>query len=342
VPIFVVPIEGLTVPAEWSVGPVRVRPADAVLQELRTSPGPANGFDRFETLVTDVRAGAVAEVDASELEDAVGTVAQAVDVLRMFQHVRHYTTKLTQFGVAGDVSRGRMSYATRDANGTGYGFASRGELLGWTFSDPTEWPQASTFRWVGSAIGASQPTEAERRALVGAQLLSQAFVEQRPTLKMVQTVTALEAWLLPRRATSQTLRLARAVSYFGCGRHSDDLCGRARDTCLYLGLNPDVVADRRQLTQLRKLGAVPPWRCSEWHRVVDWYDLRSDVVHGGGPNISMRDASNSLYWVARWLAEPILDFLKAHPADPIAALEREIESLPPVPDWEARLGPLVP
>jgi hypothetical protein len=56
----------------------------------------------------------------------------------------------------------------------------------------------------------------------------------------------------------------------------------------------------------------------------------------------MRDASNSLYWVARWLAEPILDFLKAHPADPIAALEREIESLPPVPDWEARLGPLVP
>jgi hypothetical protein len=341
VPTFAVPIEGLIVPAEWAVGPVRVRPADAVLAKVRAD-APAVALDRFESLVAELRAGAFAEVDASDIESAVAIVGQAVDVLRVFQHVRHYITTLGQFGIAGDVSRGLMSYTIDDGSSTTYGFVSRGEAVGWTFSDPSEWSQDVTFQWAASAIGASEGSEAQSRALIGIQMLAQAFVEQRPALKMVQTVTALEAWLLPRRTRSQTFRLARAISYFGCGRHRSEQCGREKDTCPYLGLNPDVEADRQRLRLLRDHGADPPWLCSEWHRVVDWYDLRSDVVHGAGPVISMREASSSLYWVARWLAEPILDFLRTHPDDPVRALEREIDVLPTMPDWEARLGPLAP
>ena len=125
-------------------------------------------------------------------------------------------------------------------------------------------------------------------------MLSQALVEQRGTFKMVELVGALEAWLLPRRAAGQTFRLARAIAYFGCGRGDDDLCGRSRATCPYLELNPDIPAERSKLKRLRIKGALPPWRCSEWHRVVDWYDDRSEVVHGSGPVISYKEASNSL------------------------------------------------
>jgi hypothetical protein len=338
---FDVPIAGLTVRAEWLVGPVRVRPADDVLATVRDT-APAVAIDRFESSVSDLRAGAFAQVTAADIEEAVAIVRQAVDVLRVFQHVQHYITTLAQFGVAGDVPQSLMSYVVWDGTNTTYGFMSRGEILGWTFDDPNEWSRAPIFQWVASAIGADKPTEAQRRALVGVQMLAQAFVEQRPALKMVQTVTALEAWLLPRRQSSQTYRLARAVSYFGCGRHNGVMCGRQRDTCPYVGLQPDKGADLKQLRRLRTHGAAPPWFCAEWHRVVDWYDLRSDVVHGAGPVISMHEASSSLYWVAKWLAEPILEFLMSHPHEPIPALERELDALPAMPDWEARLGPLVP
>jgi hypothetical protein len=54
--------------------------------------------------------------------------------------------------------------------------------------------------------------------------------------------------------------------------------------------------------------------------------------------ISYKEASNALYWVCRYLAEPILRWLADHPVDPVTALEEEIAALPPAPDWEALLG----
>lgn len=152
---------------------------------------------------------------------------------------------------------------------------------------------------------------------------------------MGELVGALEAWLLPRSSTGQTFRLARAIAFFGCGRQDGDLCGRSRETCPYLELNPDVDAERRKLKRLQAAGARPPWRCSEWHRVVGWYDDRSDVVHGAGPVISYKEASRAAHWVCRNLAEPILQWLADHPADPVGALATEIAGLPPAPDWAA-------
>lgn len=335
---FLVPIQGLTVLTDWKVGPVIVRPVTTASDDAQQ--GTALRHDeRFDSLVAEQRAGAFAQAEADDLDGAIDLVAQAVDVLRVLQHVRHYEYLVTpQFGIAGDVGGGVVPFVQVDDGLTGHGFSYRGNPFGWIFSDPDEWTNAPVFRWVGDAIGASSPTESQRRALIGIQLLSQALIERRGAFKMVELVGALEAWLLPRQAGGQTFRLARATAYFGCGRHEGKLCGRSRDTCPYLELNPGKEGERSKLKLLRIKGAQPPWRCAEWHRVVDWYDERSDVVHGSGPVISYKDASNALHWVCRHLAEPILQWLADHPIDPVNALETEIAALPPGPDWEARLG----
>jgi hypothetical protein len=224
VPTFHVPIEGLTVPADWAIGPVVVRPAAEALNDLRDAQ--PWGVDRLEKVVAEQVSGAIAVVVADEIDAALDLISQAVDVLRVLQHVRHVTSQLTQFGIAGDVSHGAVAYLSTDGEQRGQGFSRRGEAIGWAFSDPDEWANAPTFQWAASAIGAISPSESQRRALIGIQLLSQSLLEQRGTFKMVELVGALEAWILPRQAGGQTFRLARAIAFFGCGRHNGNLCGR--------------------------------------------------------------------------------------------------------------------
>jgi ribosome modulation factor len=340
VPTFYVPIRGLTVVASWDVGPVSVLPTDDARKAITACLSGAPLADLFTKQVEEQQGGAVARVESDDRDNAISMVAAAVDVLRVFQHVRHFQTELPHFGLPGDVGNDVLVYAVLDSERSGHGFSFRGPHLGWTFSDPDEWPRAQVFNRVADAIAAGDPTPGARRALVGVQLLSEALVDQRGPNKMVALVTALEAWLLPRMSAGQTFRLARAVSNFGCGRYSNDLCGRSRDTCPYLALNPESSSDRSRLKTLRERGGFPPWLCSEWHRVVDWYDLRSDVVHGAGPTVSYKDASNALFWVLKYLTEPMLSWLTDHPDDPVGDLDRVIADLPPAPDWEKLLGPL--
>lgn len=337
---FFFPVEGLTVEVAWDVGPVEIRPGAEALTDLRTSIQNDQALSVADEMFADHGTGAIAQVDASDRDDALALVGAAVDVLRVYQHVRHWQYPIGQFGLAGDLGQGALIYGQIGGDRAGTGWMHRGDRLGWTFSATEDWSAEATFRQVAAAIGRASPTEGERRALVGAHYLSRAIADHRAPFRMVALVTALEAMLLPRRGRSQTFKLARAISYFGCGRHDGNLCGRSRDTCPYLGLDPDLNADRRQLVRLRTDGAEPPWLCSEWHRVVDWYELRSDVVHGAGPHIDSKDASNALYWVIKHLTEPILEWLMMHPVDPTAELELAIGSLPTTPDWEARLGPL--
>lgn len=318
-------------PADWKVGPVVVRPAADAWRDAQQGRASGNVAWLDEHVAEHAT---FAVVDANDRDEAIDLVAQAVDVLRVFQHVRHFTSPLPQFGIAGDVGEGSLPYFTIDGARAGHGMLRRGNPLGWTFSDPDEWNNAPVFQWAASGIGASSPTESQERALVGIQLLSQAIVEQRGTLRMVELVSALEAWLLLRSRGAQTFKLARAVAFFGCGRHSNDLCGRSRDSCPYLGLNPDVPKEYKKLKLLRERGGAPPLLCAEWHRVVDWYDDRSEVVHGAGPTISYKEARSALYWVCHYLAEPILQWLADHPTDPVGALEAEIAALPPAPAWQ--------
>jgi hypothetical protein len=193
---------------------------------------------------------------------------------------------------------------------------------------------------VAAAVdGAS--SDGGRRALIGAQLLSQAILDHRPAIKMLSVVTALEAMLLKRETHSQTMRLARHVVFFGCGRHHSSLCGRDRPTCPYLALNPGSSGDRKKLMRLAELGSTESgWRCSEWFRAVDWYKIRSAIAHGDGHAVSARDADTAEYWVLKYLTEPILDWLAEHPDDPVVALEERIGALPLPADWEATLREL--
>ncbi len=331
---FFFPIRGLTMPAPWNVGSVVVRPRADGLAAVTAQLSDA-AAEQFEGELRD-NEQTVAEVVADNRDQALEQVAQAVDVLRVYQHVRFGRMRLTQFDVAGDVPAGGIAYARAGGDRGGHGFVHRGEYLGWQFSDSDDWRDSAAFQFVAGAIGHTDPSEGEQRALVGVQMLSQALIEQRSAFKIVNAVTALEAWLMPRHGAGKTFRFARAVSYFACGSR----CGRETDTCLYLASDPDQKSGVKKLKRLRDRGSSPPWRCSQWHDAVDWYEIRSGVVHGAGFDVDAKEASSGVFIVARYLAEPVLQWLASHPDSPVAQLEDAIKALPPSPDWEQRLGPL--
>ncbi len=340
VPQFLIPIDGLSVEADLIVGPITVGPGPAALALLRSTQPDRALLEHHDSIFKDVSTTAFAVLSADDRESAFEQVAVAVDLLRLYQHVRYWDFPIGQFALAGDLGHGVLPFGQIEDGRGGQGWIRRGQHLGWTFKVTDQWGADSPFARLAESIGDPDLSEGARRALTGIHYVSQAIAIDKAAFKIVALVTALEAWLLPRRGTAKTFRLARAVSFFGCGRHDSNLCGRTRDTCPYLALDPGRDADRRQLRHLRSDGHRPPWLCSEWHRVVDWYDLRSDVVHGDGCVVDSKEASSALFWVIRYLTEPILDWLETHAHDPIGALEQAIAQLPAAPDWEARLGPL--
>lgn len=324
-------------PHAWRIGPVTLLPNEEALVDLRCAELPDNWVELFQKRVGELQIATFAQADGADIGAAIDLVAQAVDVLRVFQHVRYGMTKLTCFGLPGELGHSVLPYIKDRSL---LGFNRQGEHLGWTFSNDDDWKGARVFQWVGQTIGCADATEAQRRALIALQALSKAIVDQRSTMKMVQVVMALEALLLDDKRAGQTFRLARHVAYFGCGTQQGNLCGRSRETCPYLALDPANEGDRRHLRRLRTLGTQPPWLCSEWHQTVGWYDLRSEIVHGRSADIPAAQADAALFWVLHHLVEPILLWLSLHEHEPIDALHDEISSLPPAPDWEARLGRL--
>lgn len=338
---YYLPVDGLTVPSTWSVGPVQIMPLEVALNEF-----PEDHPDRtlkpaeqLRNYAEQYHSTAVAAVHADSFEDAAEQAAQAVDILRLFQHARYWTTTITKFGLGGmHVSARSLPYVVVfDEGRHGIGGKSYGVHTGWTFASDDDWESAEVFHWMASAIGAEDASEGQRRALIGAESLSMALVEQRPSMAMVSLVTALEAWLLPRRAG--TFTLARSCAFLICGSTENERCGRDRPTCPYVGLDPSTAGDRHELRRVRERGnTLFRWRCSEWHRVVDWYDVRSSIVHGDGPALEGKEVTSAAWWVARQLMEPILRWLADHHEDPIDALTTEMNSLPPMPDWEDILG----
>lgn len=204
-------------------------------------------------------------------------------------------------GLPGDVPRSRVDYVavwSRSAHGGRF----LGHATGWSFSQAAmqDWQRSDAFRFLGDALEDPQRSEGARRAVTGAQLLGRAALDTRADLKMLGVVSALEAWLLRREQSAQTIRLARHASWFGCGRHDNDLCGRDRPVCPYLHLNPTSPKDRKRLSTSRDLGnTYVPWRYSQWHRIMDWYDTRSGAAHGDPKAVDVKEADQAEYWVAR-------------------------------------------
>lgn len=331
-PRHLIPIAGLTVHRTWRVGCVDVVDLESAGSELDASTGQRP--DEWDATLRDLRCGAVASMDADSFEHARDLASAAVDVLRVFQQVRYGISQTTMFGIAGEVTRSHFPYAVVGDRG-GIGFSSRGHHLGWTFNEDAavEWESSKPFRFAADAATFVDARPSGTRARIGTQLLAQAIIATNRSTQLLAVISALEAMLLTQGGP-QKYRLARHVSYFGCGRAAGELCGRDTENCPYLAFDPSIGAERNELHRLRERAQREPgWRCSEWNRLADWYDLRSAVIHGDDTNVE-KQGDRALFEALR-LTEPILTWLDDHPSDPIGDLEATIRALPPPPDWES-------
>jgi hypothetical protein len=343
---YLIPIEGLRVPRSWQVGRALIHPGTLGEQLIKDAPPfgtTANSMGgqvlRILRSASDSSIGELRGVD--DPEEAVDALRSSLDALRLFQLSRSWT-ETTSFGLPGDLYQSRIEYVTKwDRSAPGWHF--RGDHPGWEFtaSDIDEWSQSPAFQFLSEALQDPDANEGARRAVIGTQLFSRAAIEHRRDLKMLGVAAALEAWLLRRQPGAQTLRLARHVSWFGCGRHDNNLCGRDRPICPYLHLSPDQPKDRHRLSTLRDLGNTHVrWRCSEWHRVMDWYDSRSGAAHGDPTAVDAKEADSAEFWIAHYLAPPILDWLRTHSLDPVGELERELGLVTQPQRWDEMLDAL--
>lgn len=343
---FLIPVVTLGVPRKWRVGNVIFHPGRDGEQLLADAPAVDDRDGVLAARVVEIlrsaNAGSIAEVrGVYEIDDAIDAVRMALDALRLFQLSRR-VDRTTSFGLPGDLYESLIEYVAvweRSAPGGRY----RGDFPGWSFDEAavSDWLNSSAFRFLDQALRNPRADEGSRRAVVGTQLFSRAAAEHQAGLKMIGIAAALEAWLLERQPGGQTLRLARHVAWFGCGRHDASLCGRARPICPYLRLSPDNARDRKRLSTLSVLGATHvSWRCSEWHRVTGWYDARSGAAHGDPSAVDAKTASSAEFWVARYLAEPILEWLRSHPADPIEDLTAAIDLIDEPARWQDMLDAL--
>jgi hypothetical protein len=344
--LILVPVEGLRLTRPWSVGRVTFHPGAAGRSLIANAPpfdSPDDWVRKQVLRILDSAAdSSIAAVPGSgDVADVMDEVRSSVDALRLFQQSRT-RTRTTSFGLHGDLYASRIEYVALGERSASGGRVE-GDPLGWTFSEDAkvDWEASRGFQFLSEALADPGRSDGARRAVVGSQLLARAVREHRPDLTMIGVAAALEAMLLTRQASAQTWRLARHVSWFGCGSSDGDLCGRSRPICPYLHLDPSDGADRRRLGRLRVLGnQYAGWRCSEWHRVVDWYDARSDAAHGDLHAVSKEQASRAEYWAVHHLLEPILEWLSDHREDPILDLKRELDSVDEPAGWSTMLAAL--
>lgn len=340
---FLIPIDGLVVTRPWVVGAVVIHPGAAADALISTSPPFPTEQDFVRANVLEILNSAanssiaeVPRVTDIDIDDAIDAVRASLDALRLFQLARR-KTHTTSFGLPGELHRSSIKYVAILESGSSHGGCFEGDSPGWTFSDNSfeDWSSSTGFQFLSEALASPETSEGARRAALGAQGLAQAAREHRAGLKMLGVTAALEAWLLHRDHDTKGKRLARHVAWFGCGRHNQQLCGRERPICPYLHLNPDNNRDRKRLNTMRTLGnTYAPWRCSEWHRVMDWYDARSDAAHGNPLAVELEHANKAEYWTTHHLTEPILEWLGAHREDPIGDLEREINRIDNPRGWD--------
>ncbi len=332
-------------PNPWPIGGVVIHPGTAGAELVRgnTPDVGAEPDGQGLTILEAAHDSSIAEVSgAATIDDAIVALRASLDALHLFQ-VSRSLVRPTRFGLPGDLYRSRIEYVAVWNNAVLLGGRFRGDTAGFSFSaeDFDVWSASASLQFLSAALKDPRPSEGARRAAVGAQLLARAASEHRADLKMLGVASALEAWLLRRVPSGQTLRLARHVAWFGCGRHDDSLCGRDRPVCPYLHLNPAQAKDRTRLKTLRDLSDVNVyWRCSEWQQVMDWYDARSGAAHGDPTAVASDQADQAEFWVAHYLSEPILTWLLDHQIDPVGDLERALDEIEDPAGWDSVIDAL--
>lgn len=336
---FLLPIDSLHVEGTWDLRVLRLLDRSAVVELLRLHPAAVPESDSKSEVDDFLQraVGCVAHVRAPSIEDALARLTNVVEVLRVFQQA-NTTCATTMFGLDGDLRQSRIDYLLMADSAVASGWRIRGHHGGWTYNavEQAKFNESAGFQQALMGIAADEPTEGQRRALLGISLASQAILETHQANRLLLTMMAAEVLLLERSTTTQSWRLARRSAYFLCGDHDGDLCGRARPTCPALACDPDTKAGRKAAGVFRERGNTDlRWRCSEWHHVLDRYDARSDVVHGG----ELLDdddgvADKAVFWLLTRLVPALLDWFVHHPDHPVADLDDAISDLPAAPDWE--------
>jgi len=266
-----------------------------------------------------------AEVECENVENAVRVVRDALDLLRVFVW-SIAMVRPTSFGLSGDVPAGQFVYV-QSGDRTGMGWRRTGHALGHGLSDHARelWPKGPFLR-LAALIG-SDPTRAgHARSLLAVRTLSRATLEDRPDLRMLTTVIAIEAAL---GGGGKAYELARRAAFFTCGPTTDPQCGRGRSACHFLTTKPREKGGVALLKQYEEEArSDPAKRCSEWLNFLDRYTDRSSIAHGDPTFLpDAREANEDLYWAVHYLVAPALRLLLDHPDDPIAQLDAEIDSL---------------
>ena len=332
-------------PNPWPIGGVVIHPGTAGAELVRgntpdVARNPTDRALRFSRRRTTARSPRFPELRRS--------TTRSSPCVRVLMRCTSSRSPAASFDRPGSACRAilygsRIEYVAVWNNAVLLGGRFRGDTAGFSFSaeDFDVWSASASLQFLSAALKDPRPSEGARRAAVGAQLLARAASEHRADLKMLGVASALEAWLLRRVPSGQTLRLARHVAWFGCGRHDDSLCGRDRPVCPYLHLNPAQAKDRTRLKTLRDLSDVNVyWRCSEWQQVMDWYDARSGAAHGDPTAVASDQADQAEFWVAHYLSEPILTWLLDHQIDPVGDLERALDEIEDPAGWDSVIDAL--
>lgn len=244
------------------------------------------------------------------------------------------------FGLPGQISRSALHYAIL-GDPSRFGGIFRGEISGFELDTNmrARWEESQTFQFIADAVAKEAPTEGERRALLGVQLLDRAILEQESDMKLFLTVVSLEAMILERQKRSQTLTLARRLAFLGCATATQPpgCMTELGYGCPLVKLDPGDDRARKSLYRIVEMsGEDVMWLCSRWMDILHWYDIRSDLAHGGQAEVSERDASRVAYSGRVFYALPALNWLGEHPADPIGDLDRAMAALPDDShDWPA-------
>lgn len=271
----------------------------------------------------------------NSIDDAIECARLALNCLRVL-----YTGEISNkyfpiFGLAGELMSGAIIYLT-GPDEISVGRRRAGHIRGVTLAKDTldYWRAGTVFNFLHKSLKDPNSTDATRRAILGTSLLSASVLERNPDVALVFAMSALEALVMPEGKDGKTLKLARHLAWFGCRDPEQRRCGRQRDACPCLLLNPDNKLERGDLQALQIAAQTKDgWRCAEWMRIVDWYDSRSKTVHGRSLGHSLELADTAQYWITTQLYQPILKWLAEHPSDPIGDLERALNTLSRPANW---------
>jgi hypothetical protein len=212
------------------------------------------------------------------------------------------------------------------------------------------------FHYLHRALSSDSRSEGEERAIQGCWYFAKSVRELDDGISMFLASAAIEAWILPK-FQGRSLNAARAIAWFSC-LEPGDLCGRDRNPCPYLLLDPGRKEDLDRLYKLKELGnereslarvvkrnperfiksPADGWTCAQWSRGAKWYDLRSAVAHGRAAREDSDDTEaerhNKRFWIATRVLNPILNWLEEHPATPAEDLLKALSDLQRPGNWD--------